>query len=375
MSRAETPPSSGGVSVRGMQKRYGRAIVVRALDLDIVEGEMLVLLGPSGCGKTTTMRCIAGLETPDAGLIRIGGRVVFDASRGIDVPINARNVGMVFQSYAIWPHMTVFENVAFPLRMQRVARAELADRVGQMLALVGLAQLAARSASQLSGGQMQRVALARSLVMRPSVLLFDEPLSNLDATLRERLRIQLRELQIQLKFTGVYVTHDQSEALALADRLAVMSEGEILDIGDPVTLYRAPHSRTVAGFLGYGNLFPVRKVSRSGGQLWVDIEGCDLPFGTQHVPAHAETLTLCIRPAEIGIRRGPGSAVAGDVTTTVCGKVILSCFLGPHMQYRVQIDGGAVLEVLCPNIADSIRSGEPVLLTIRHASVLVLGEA
>src|SRR5471030_2017708 len=189
------------IQIRNLRKTFGGTVAVEGLSLDIAEGEMLVLLGPSGCGKTTTMRCIAGLDSPDHGKISIGGRTVFDDAAGTNVAVNRRQIGMVFQSYAIWPHMSVAENVAFPLEMAGLGRRDIGDRVEEMLVLVGLGGLGARGASYLSGGQMQRVALARSLVMKPAVLLFDEPLSNLDARLRDHLRVQVRELQTQLKIT------------------------------------------------------------------------------------------------------------------------------------------------------------------------------
>src|SRR5262245_41435073 len=243
------------IEVRNLSKSFTGTRAVVQVNLDIAEGEMLVLLGPSGCGKTTTMRCVAGLENPNSGRISIGGKVVYDSDKGISVPANQRHVGMVFQSYAIWPHMTVFENVAFPLEMASVGRAEIKRRVADILKLVGLSGFEDRGASYLSGGQMQRVALARSLVMEPSVLLFDEPLSNLDARLRDHLRIQLRELQTQLKITSIYVTHDQREALALADKIVVMQSGHVVQEADPVTLYHRPRSAAIADFLGYSNIF------------------------------------------------------------------------------------------------------------------------
>ena len=225
---------------------------------------MLVLLGPSGCGKTTTLRSIAASAVPDSGRIAIGGRTVFDGRENINVPVNQRNFGMVFQSYAIWPHMTVFENVAYPSRW-RAVRARRNPTTGRRYPEAGGSEgYAERGASHLSGGQMQRVALARSLVMRPSVLLLDEPLSNLDARLRDHLRVQLREIQTQLKITSVYVTHDQREALALADQIAVMQSGTILQIGDPISVYTRPKTSSIAEFLGYSNIFEAKVIERAG---------------------------------------------------------------------------------------------------------------
>jgi iron(III) transport system ATP-binding protein len=228
------------IAIENLTKRYGSVVAVDDLTLTIANGELLVLLGPSGCGKTTTMRAIVGLEEPTAGRITVGDSVVYDASRGINVPSNRRQMGMVFQSYAIWPHKTVGENVIYPLERQGVARAEIAERLAQTLALVGLSNFADRGASLLSGGQMQRVALARSIIAQPRVLLLDEPLSNLDAKLRDHLRFELREIQQRLGITAVYVTHDQTEALALADRIAVMRDGKIIQLDTPTAIYQRP---------------------------------------------------------------------------------------------------------------------------------------
>ena len=241
------------VVVRNLVKRYGDVTAVSSIDLDIAEGEFIVLLGPSGCGKTTTLRCIAGLEEISDGEIRMGDRVV--SSKSTSVPPEKRAIGMVFQSYAIWPHMTVAENVAFGLGLKGLPKAEVTERVQTALGLVGLSQYGARGASQLSGGQQQRVALARAIVLEPGVLLFDEPLSNLDAKLREKMRFELRELQTRLGTTSIYVTHDQQEAMVIADRVVLMNEGRIDQIGPPTTLYARPVSRFGAEFIGLANIF------------------------------------------------------------------------------------------------------------------------
>jgi len=280
LERWRKPVPAEAIRIRDLVMHYGDTLAVDHLDLDVAEGEMLVLLGPSGCGKTTTMRCIAGLETPTAGTVQIGGTTVFDSATGQAVPPHKRDVGMVFQSYAIWPHKTVFQNVAFPLRMKGVPRSEIAARVSEMLALVGLEGLGSRGASNLSGGQMQRIALARSLVMRPRVLLLDEPLSNLDAKLRERLRFELKEIQQNLKVTSIYVTHDQTEALALADRIAVMDTGRIAQLDAPDGLYRRPSSVFVADFMGYTNIFPA--LVSPDGALRLHDSGLELRCASEH---------------------------------------------------------------------------------------------
>ncbi|TMR14061.1 ABC transporter ATP-binding protein [Nonomuraea zeae] len=291
------------VEVHGLTLTYGDAVAVSDLDLTVDEGESLVLLGQSGCGKTSTMRCIAGLETPTSGVISIGGRPVFDSGSGVNRAPNKRNIGMVFQSYAIWPHMTVFENVAFPLRMKGRKGAEIRAAVRETLELVGLDHLADRGASLLSGGQMQRVALARSLAMQPSVLLLDEPLSNLDARLRHRLRMELRELQLRLGVTSMYVTHDQDEALALADRIALMQSGRIVQIGTPPEIYAQPGSASIAEFLGVDNIIPVTREDGSCVRLTATGQKVAVePY------AEGGDLRLCVRAEDVVL--GPESTEA-----------------------------------------------------------------
>lgn len=240
------------VSIKKLLKQYGKVTAVDNVDLEIEDGELVVLLGPSGCGKTTTLRCVAGLEEITDGEILIGDRLV--SGRGISVPPEKRKIGMVFQSYAIWPHMSVRENVAYGLKSAGVRSAELHERVDKTLEMVGLTGYGERGASQLSGGQQQRVALARAAVMEPEILLFDEPLSNLDARLRERMRFELRDLQKRLGITAIYVTHDQQEAMALADRIILMNAGRMEQSGNPVEIYEAPRSLFAAEFVGQTNV-------------------------------------------------------------------------------------------------------------------------
>jgi iron(III) transport system ATP-binding protein len=249
------------ISVESLVKRYeGRDVTQNAvdgLDIQIPEGQFVTLLGPSGCGKTTTLRMIAGLERPTSGSIHIGGVVMYASATGALVAAHRRPVGMVFQSYAVWPHMSVFENVAFPLRVQRpkLARAIIRDRVENALAMVGLEDFATRPGTALSGGQQQRAALARALVKEPQVLLLDEPLSNLDAQLRDRMREWIREVQERVGLTTVYVTHDQEEALAISDRILVMDSGRVVEDGSPQDIYWRPTNRFTAGFVGVANHF------------------------------------------------------------------------------------------------------------------------
>lgn len=344
------------IRVEGLTLRYGEAVAVRNLDLTVGDGESLVLLGESGCGKTSTMRCIAGLERPSAGRISIGDDVLFDGERNIDRPPHKRNIGMVFQSYAIWPHMTVFENVAFPLTMQRVGKTDIARRVRETLELVGLQDFADRGASLLSGGQMQRVALARSVVMQPSVMLLDEPLSNLDARLRHRLRGDLRELQTRLGLTSVYVTHDQEEALALADRIAMMQHGRIVQIGKPNEIYAKPLSAAIADFLGVGNILPVQVLDPTGVRLTDSAVTLSVaPYDS------AGELMACIRGEDI--------AVGDDVTpgmNVLEGRLLTKEFLGASATYRVAVADNAELEIigskhrqLAAAPGDTVRIGIP----------------
>ena len=246
------------VLVEDVSRTFGDVIAVNRVNLKVERGEFVTLLGPSGCGKTTTLRMVAGLEQNTSGRISIGGRVVSDADAGFFVPPDHRQLGMVFQSYAIWPHMTVFDNVAYPLRIRRKSKAEIKERVEAALRLVEMERYADRPAPALSGGQQQRVAIARALVFEPEVLLLDEPLSNLDARLRTQMGDEFRALQKRLGITSLYVTHDQEEAMALSDRVVVMQGGRILQIGSPEEIYQRPNSRAVAAFFGSPNLLDAK---------------------------------------------------------------------------------------------------------------------
>lgn len=336
------------VKIDDLSLTYGDFTAVRHLSLHIADGESLVLLGQSGCGKTSTMRCVAGLEDPSGGSISIGGGTVFDAAAGVNVAPNKRNVGLVFQSYAVWPHMTVLENVSFPLKMQRRARPEIRTRALETLELVGLAHLADKGASLLSGGQMQRVALARSLAMEPNVMLLDEPLSNLDARLREDLRVELRRLQLELGLTSIYVTHDQGEALALADRIAIMQHGRISQLATPVDTYRAPASASIAEFLGVANIFPVAGARPDGHRLRLAEHDVEIAVATP-VPATAADLSVCVRPEHVRVTTQPG----GTQPNSWPGTVTVSVFQGSFARCTVTLDAGPVVEV-------QIQDGSPV---------------
>ncbi len=300
-------------------KRYGQTTAVDGIDLNVVEGEFLVLLGPSGCGKTTTLRCIAGLEPISEGRIFLGETVV--SQREFTVPPERRHIGMVFQSYAVWPHMTVFENVAFGLKLKKLSRGDVADRVGKSLDLVGLRALAERGIHQLSGGQQQRVALARAVALEPRVLLFDEPLSNLDAKLREYMRYELRQLQRRLGITAIYVTHDQHEAMVVADRIALMNEGRIEQVGAPGDIYHRPVSLFAASFVGLANTLRGRIAGTGPGGLTrvLVADGTEF-FSTDTGLAPGSEVDLIFRPEHLRIGQDSGggpNSFSGLIEETV----------------------------------------------------------
>jgi iron(III) transport system ATP-binding protein/putative spermidine/putrescine transport system ATP-binding protein len=287
------------LGVRDLVIRYGEVVAVDGISFQVAEGEFVSLLGPSGCGKTTTLRCIAGLESLSSGEIRIAGDIVAGAGR--EVAPERRGVNMVFQSYAIWPHMSVFDNVAYGLR--RRPRAEVQRRVGEALRMVGLSGLERRYGTELSGGQQQRVAVARAVVTEPRLLLFDEPLSNLDAGLRERMRFELLELQRRLGRTSIYVTHDQAEAMVMSDRIILMHRGRIVQESSPRELYEHPASRFAAEFVGSANLLDGRIIAGDGAGHWrVRLaEGVEISATGRLVPPASGAVLVCIRPETIAV--------------------------------------------------------------------------
>jgi ABC-type Fe3+/spermidine/putrescine transport system ATPase subunit len=287
------------VTLEKLSKRYGPVSAVNGVDLTIEDGEFIVLLGPSGCGKTTTLRCIAGLEDVSGGEIKFDGKAV--SSPGFSLPPEHRQIGMVFQSYAVWPHLTVSQNVAFGLKLKRLPGAEIAARVRRALNTAGLERLAERDVHQLSGGQQQRVALARAIVLEPRLLLFDEPLSNLDAKLREQMRLELRQLQERLGITSIYVTHDQEEAMVIADRIVLMRAGNVEQIGTPFDIYTKPASLFAASFIGLTNALPGVVTSSGGGVTRVAMgDGLELTSADGPAAGQGEVEVLC-RPEQLAL--------------------------------------------------------------------------
>ena len=341
-------PVDGSVEIRSLTKVFstsrGEVAAVKDVSLAIGEDEFICLLGPSGCGKTTTLRCLAGLERPDGGVIKIGGRVVFDSKSRHYLPTEQRGIGMVFQSYAIWPHMSVFENVAYPLRYgaasARLSREQTGVRVRKILETVDCADLESRRPGELSGGQQQRVALARALVYEPKVMLFDEPLSNLDAKLRERMRFELRLIQKRVGFTAVYVTHDQEEALTMADRIAVMANGEVRQIGTPEEVYSRPVDAFVADFIGAANLIPVE--GRQNRRNVVNTEIGSVAFGsktdqldgllTESPETMRDDLLIMVRPENVDLL-AEGEARTGNVFD---GELIARAYRGEALTYTLR---------------------------------------
>ncbi|WP_417725688.1 ABC transporter ATP-binding protein [Salipiger sp.] len=287
--------------IDSLTKKFGAFTALSDIDLTVGKGEVIALLGPSGCGKTTLLRCIAGLETPTSGRITVGDEALF--ADGVSVPPYRRNIAMVFQSYALWPHMTVWENVSYGLHVQKIAKAVIKERVGDVLRLLGLSHLSDRYPSELSGGQQQRVAVARALALQADVVLFDEPLSNLDLRLREEVRAELRRVLKQLGQTAVYVTHDIGEAVVVADRIVMMSAGNIAQVGTPQQIYHAPRNRYVADFVGNTNIVSARVQNGLGGVRLVvnDRMSFDAGQAEGQVPAGAETVPIMIRPEYVEI--------------------------------------------------------------------------
>jgi iron(III) transport system ATP-binding protein len=315
----------------------------------VPEGKLFTLLGPSGCGKTTTLRSIAGLERPSAGEISVNGNTVYSAGKGIFVAPNKRNFGMVFQSYAIWPHMNVFQNAAFPLQVGRgkFSKAQIEEKVMRVLTAVGLDHVAEREATKMSGGQQQRLALARALVMEPKLLLLDEPLSNLDAKLRERMRFELKRMQREMGLTTIYVTHDQSEALALSHEIAVMNAGRVVQIGSPRDIYERPRDKFVADFVGLTNFLEAGVIAREEGKehcYRVDSSIGQLVVTSMDSFATGDAVLVSVRPEDVEL-----CDARPDGTNVIEGTVDFKVFLGEYMDYQVRVGERQVLARVHPS--------------------------
>jgi iron(III) transport system ATP-binding protein len=369
------------VRVTELRKLFGELAAVDGVSFSVGAGHTLALLGPSGCGKTTILRCLAGLEGADAGSIEIAGRIVFDRAAGVNLKPEQRDLGVVFQSYAVWPHMTVAENIGFPLKVRRYPKAEIATRTRRILDLIGLANAYDKPATTLSGGQQQRVALARALVHEPPLVLFDEPMSNLDARLRARMRMELALLQERLGFTAIYVTHDQAEAFSLAEAVVVMNHGRIEAAGDPRQVFARPQTPFVAEFLGFNinrgeavNVLP----QTDGFHVEVALAGGLRMWGVQRgdTPIHpGQSVLACSRKEHIAV------ATPANVAATSCagvegvpreqtflGVTQAASFLGIEEEYVISIDG---IEMGAIQRACGLRAGEPVTVTIRSDDVIV----
>jgi iron(III) transport system ATP-binding protein len=351
------------LSVKDLVIAYGDVVAVKGVSFTVEQGEFVSLLGPSGCGKTTTLRCIAGLEPSAGGTIEIAGEVVADNGR--EVPPEKRGINMVFQSYAVWPHMTVFENVAYGLRTRREPMETIRTKVGDALQMVGLAGYAERYGTELSGGQQQRIALARAIVTAPELLLFDEPLSNLDAGLRDRMRFELVELQRRLGTTSLYVTHDQSEAMLMSDRIILMQDGLMVQSGTPRELYYRPVNRFAAEFIGNANIHTAEIVSRSGDSAMVRMPGGTTLEGRFCWPEHQRdsgSILVVIRAESIVAGAGAANTLSATVSSV--------SFVGPSVTCNLDF-GGFVLRAELP-ARNPPQPGETISIHIDPEAVCII---
>jgi iron(III) transport system ATP-binding protein len=347
-------------------------VTVNAVDdisLEVETGKLITLLGPSGCGKTTTLRCLAGLERPESGRIVIAGETVCDVEKGVFVPPSDRGIGMVFQSYAIWPHMTVFENVAFPLRVARERKyssAEIKDKVVRALDMVRMSGYENRPSTQLSGGQQQRLAFARGLVREPKILLLDEPLSNLDAKLREQMRVELKRLQKGLGVTTVYVTHDQSEALALSDEIAVFNAGRIIQRGSPQDIYRHPKSQFVADFIGSANFLKGMVKEAAGETALVETPHGVFRCNLGQTITVGQSVLVSARPEDFVLYDKP----PGEGLNVLAGRIVHRVFLGEVVDYLIDIGEGEIRVRVKPEF--DFRIGQKVHIGVAPQKCVAL---
>jgi len=359
------------VIVRDLIKRFGaETLAVDDISFTVAEGEFITLLGPSGCGKTTTLRCIAGLEIPAAGEILIGDELFTSSGRGICLPPEKRRLGMVFQSYAVWPHMSVAENVAYGLQAQRMARGEVKEKVRMALELVGLGGFGDRNATKLSGGQQQRVSVARALAYNPRVILFDEPLSNLDAKLRERMRLELVTLVKELKMTAIYVTHDQVEAMVMSDRIIVMKDGRIQQEGDPHSTYNEPANSFVADFIGVTNIMEGTALGKEDSKgLWVDIPALGSKIlcasGVEREFGQGAKVLVTVRPEYIDLYASDSAGA-----NRLDGRVSEAVYLGQSWDCQIQVNKTKLRVHVRGD--DAIQPGQSVSMAIAPSKCVVL---
>ena len=353
------------VRISHLSKHFGQVAALDDVSLNVATGEVVALLGPSGCGKTTLLRCLAGLEQPESGAITVGGETV--CGPGIFIPPARRNISMVFQSYALWPHMTVTENVSYGLRVQKMAKADIAQRVGEVLELLGLARFKDRYPSELSGGQQQRVAVARALALRADVVLFDEPLSNLDLRLREGVRAELRKVLKALGQTAVYVTHDIGEAVAVADRIVMMAAAHIVQVGSPEQIYHQPQSGYVAEFVGNTNILPAA-VKRDG-IMRLEAGGLSFDAGKAHgaVPDGATEVRVMIRPEYVEVLSEDEAGIAARITHVE--------FIGQVTALTVALDGTSLRVIVLSRPDRPLEPGKPCKVRIADENIVILPEA
>ena len=353
-----------GIKITQLRKVYGESVALHDIDLEVANGEVMALLGPSGCGKTTTLQLLAGFLKPDGGEIRVGDRVV-STSHSV-VPPERRNMSLIFQSYAVWPHKTVRENVAFGLEVRRVPRTEMQRRVDRALSIVRLDQLADRYPAELSGGQQQRVALARAMVVEPDILLLDEPLSNLDANLREEMRFEVRRLHDETNITMVYVTHDQAEAMVTADRIAVMNLGRIEQVATPFEVYERPTTEFVAAFIGRTNTLLGTIVSK--GIVELNGMGVKVQAMDESGCAPGQEVAVCIRPHQVLFERPNVTAV-----NEIKGRVARAAYLGETRDYQVELGTGQprVRVTAPPTLEVQVDREATLFLPIQHCRVVI----
>ena len=358
------------VSLRGLTKKFTAAAAVDDLHLEIGDGEFVSLLGPSGCGKTTTLRLLAGFLQPDAGEICVDGNVVSSAS--LLVPPERRNMSMIFQSYAVWPHMTVAQNVAYGLKFKKLSKQEIDAKVSKLLGVVHLAELKDRYSAELSGGQQQRVALARALVVEPQILLMDEPLSNLDANLREEMRFEIRRLHEEFKITTVYVTHDQAEAMATSDRIAVLDRGRLVQFGRPAEIFDRPRTRFVAEFVGKANILTGRM---DGAGVLALEDGVAIRVNGAAAVSAASRVCVCVRPHNIVLVAGEQAArdLADQGYNLFTGTVGRSIYFGDAVDYNIELPSRTTLRVIAPP-SQRFSAGQAIHAAVHPDHCVIVAE-